>query len=135
MELGRGGDGSTQTSRYTVSEKKKGKSPPSLDVLSRHGVIHVHGSGGRRGEGEARALRLTHIVVRSIMGSRRAPLPARVVMTAFKSCMLTMRTERGVSSRELATTSRVGNLDVDKVGAVMVMVITVVERIKARGSS
>ena len=45
-----------------------------------------------------------------------------------------MRTERGVGSRVLATTSPVRNLDVDKVGTVVVMVITVVERIKARGS-
>jgi len=36
-------------------------------------------------------------------------------------------------SRELATTSRVGNLDVDKVGAVTVMVTIVVERIKRLG--
>jgi hypothetical protein len=32
--------------------------------------------------------------------------------------MLTIRTERVVGSRELATSAKCGNLDVDKVGAV-----------------
>jgi hypothetical protein len=51
--------------------------------------------------------------------------------------MLTMRTEGVVGSRELATPTECGNLDVDKVGAadslteaVTVMVIIIVERIK-----
>ena len=48
------------------------------------------------------------VVVRSVPGSRRPPAPARlplpapvgvVVPTAFGSCMLTMRTERGVGLR------------------------------------
>jgi hypothetical protein len=44
------------------------------------------------------ALLLTRVVVvRSVVGSRRAP--ATGVVAAFESCMLTMRTERGVGLR------------------------------------
>lgn len=62
------------------------------------------------------------VVVRSIItDSRRAPPPAREVVAIFGSCMLMMRAEDGVGLRELATnTSNVRNLDIDKVGAVMV---------------
>ena len=108
-------DGSTQASTRCLKRRKKSQRESSeRKRFSQHGIIH--GSGrrkerrGKKGEWAARALRLTRIaVVRSITGSQRAPPPAR----------------------------RVWNLDVNKVGAadsltgaVMAMVIIVVERIK-----
>jgi hypothetical protein len=64
-----------------------------------------------RGGGGAPALLLTRVVVvRSVPGSRRPPAPAPAparpplpapvgLVAAFESCMLTMRTERGVGLR------------------------------------
>jgi hypothetical protein len=85
-----------------VSGKKKksvvGESPPIADTFVAWEDHTREGKGG----GVAPALLLTRVVVvRSVPGSRRLPpAPAPVaVVAAFESCMLTMRTERGVGLR------------------------------------
>ena len=76
--------------------------------------------------GTSRALRLTHIIaVGSITGSRHTQPLARMEVAVFKSCMMTM----DVDSRfaRAGNSGNVQNLDVGKVGAVMVMVIIIVK--------
>ena len=99
----------TRASGVWEEESRVGERPSSADVVARdhtrerkkkgkkgrEGKRGVEGVG--RGGGAAPALLLTRVVVRSV-GSRRAPLPAPEA-GPFESCMLTMRTERGVGLR------------------------------------
>ena len=80
---------------------------PSADAIAARDYKRVRKKEGKKemdGGWVKRALRFTRIVVvRSIMGSRRAPPSTHVAVAVFKSCMLTMGTEGDVGSRELAT--------------------------------
>ena len=105
-----------------MSEKEKeglafGKCAPSADGLAaRDDTREQEERKEKEGEWVAQVLRLTRIVVvRSLTGSRRAAPLASVIVAVFEFCMLTMRTEGGVRSREPAI-SAVRNLDLDKVG-------------------
>ena len=74
---------------HTRERKRKGKK-------GKEGKRGVEGVG--RGAAPVLLLLLTRVVVRSV-GSRRAPLPVPPEARPFESCMLTMRTERGVGLR------------------------------------
>jgi hypothetical protein len=73
-----------------------GESPPIADAFAAREPTREQ--EGKEGGKVARALLLTCVVVvRSVPGSRRLPVPGPVaVVVGFESCMLTMRTERGV---------------------------------------
>jgi hypothetical protein len=140
--LGRGSDGSTQVGN-PVSEKKKEVLARVLQVQTLftaqdHTRERKEEGNRRKKEGEWVARAYPH---------RRRPihhgLPTRTTTGTFSSggysspacSMLTMRTEGVVGLRELATPAKCRNLDVDKVraansliGAVMVMVIIIVEK-------
>jgi hypothetical protein len=86
-------------------KKKKGwASLPIADAFAardhtRERKIEEEGREAEEAEEVASALLLTRVVIRSVAGSRRAPAAAPVVVTAFKSCMLTMRAERDAGLR------------------------------------
>ena len=96
----------TRASGVWGEENSVGESLPRADTVARD-QARGRKSKGRKGKegkrgvvgegGVAAAVLLTRVVVRSV-GSRRAPLPAPDA-AAFESCMLTMRTERGVGLR------------------------------------
>ena len=97
------------TSGYVMSEKEKeglsfGKRAPSADDLAaQDDTREQEERKEKEGERVAQVLRLTRIVVvRSLTGSRRAAQLASVIVAVFETCMLTMRTEGGVRSREPA---------------------------------
>jgi len=88
-----------------VWEEEKGlASPPIADAFTaldhtREQKIEEEGRKGQDAEDVASAL-LTYARIYSVAGSRRAPLPpVPVAVTAFESCMLTMRAERGAGLR------------------------------------
>lgn len=96
----------TRASGVWEEERRVGERPSSAVVVARDHTRErkKKGKKGREGKrgvegvgGAAPALLLTRVVVRSV-GSRRAPLPAPEA-GPFESCMLTMRTERGVGLR------------------------------------
>jgi hypothetical protein len=93
-------------SRHPASgKKKKGwASPPIADAFAardhtRERKIEEEGRQAEEAEEVASALLLTRVVIRSVASSRRAPPPAPVAVTAFKSGRLTMRAERGAGLR------------------------------------
>jgi hypothetical protein len=71
----------------------------------------------RRTEEEAEevvsALLLTCVVIRSVASSQRAPPPVPVAVTAFDSCMLTMRAVRGAVVRVYTLQRKAGASVVD----------------------
>ena len=113
-----------------------------VQTLSQQETKHDSGMrkerGGRKREWGARHYVLTRIiVVRSITGSRRAPPPACVAVVVFEPCTLTMVMEGGMGLRELempvlcgiSTSTKLWAAD-SLTGAVVIMVIIVVERIQ-----
>jgi len=86
---------------HSVSGKKRkkvGENPPIADAFAAldHTPERKKDEEGKGGGWVAPALLLTRVVVvRSVPGSRRPPAPVAV----FESCMLTMRTERGMGLR------------------------------------
>jgi hypothetical protein len=103
-ELGRCRYGGTQAGIRYLGRKKKGlASSPIIDTFTARDHTQerkIEGEGRKEVEAEqvASALLLTRVIIRSVAGSRRAP-PVPVAVTAFESCMLSMRAERGAGLR------------------------------------
>ena len=113
-----------------------------MQTLSQQETKHESGMKkerrGRKREWGARHYVLTRIiVVRSITGSRRAPPPACVAVVVFEPCTLTMVMEDGMGLQEpempvlcgISTSTTLWAAD-SLTGAVVIMVIIVVERIQ-----
>jgi hypothetical protein len=103
LELGRYRDGGTQAGIRCLGRRKRvGESTDHRRFRSIEPYAGAEGRGGRKAEEAeevASALLLTHVIIRSVADSRRAPPPVPVAVTAFGSCMLKMRAEHGAGLR------------------------------------
>jgi hypothetical protein len=118
-ENGRSHSGSTQAGVRRLKRRKKMWRESSEWRRLRSTGPYMGAEGGRE-EGEGTRMgRITaypHHAVQFITGSRHAPPGARVVVAVSESCMLTMRTGGGMSSRGLATPAVYGISTLTKSG-------------------